>query len=444
MGQVSTAVRADPRPLPAPYPPGPARPPTGWVPAAVRAGRAGGEAALLGWLCAVVPALVAYSATAGLPALGEATWTHAALVGAATWRLAHGVPADAGGWAVTLVPIGLTLCAGGLVLWSVRRARLLTWSGGLGAVVGYALAAALLALVAPAGGRQPLAILPGALAVGSVGALAALGLRRGGLPTLPSAVRARLDRLPAVLGVVLPEGARAAGSACLSLVVLGTLLVVASVAGATAGFGDILATLRIDTVSAVMLVLASLALVPTLAVWGVAWAAGPGFAVGAGTLVAPGDVVLGPMPAVPVLAGLPAPDGVWAHSPWAPLAVVLLGALSGWWLHRRRPRAGAGSGLGAAAASALVAALGCAGVVWLLCAASSGAVGPGRMGEVGPVAPDVAAAVAVEVAVGALAVVVAGHATTRALVRRGAATVVGRLRGRPAGGDRPVRGSAGS
>ena len=38
---------------------------------------------------------------------------------------------------------------------------------------------------------------------------------------------------------------------------------------------------------------------PNLAVWGAAYLLGPGFAVGDGTVVSPGEVLLGPVPALP-------------------------------------------------------------------------------------------------------------------------------------------------
>jgi hypothetical protein len=48
-----------------------------------------------------------------------------------------------------------------------------------------------------------------------------------------------------------------------------------------------------------------LAYLPNLAVWGAAYLLGPGFAVGVDTLISPGEVLVGPVPGVPVLAGIP-------------------------------------------------------------------------------------------------------------------------------------------
>lgn len=405
-----------------------------------RAARAGAEAAGFSWLCAVVPALAAYAATAALPALGDATWTQAAAVGAGMWRLAQGAPVHAGdGITVTVVPLGLSLLCALLVAWSVRRAGATTWAGAAGAVAGYAASAAVLSLVAPTGPRQPLAVLPGAVVIASAGALLALGRRRRGLPELPDALRLRLDRLPPVLGVVVPEALRAAGRVVLALLGLGAVVAVVALASSTVGFTAVLDGLRIDRVSSVVVVLAALALLPTWVVWGVSWLAGPGFAVGLGTVYAPDGVVSGPLPAFPALAALPAPGTAAASVPWVPVVVVAVGAGLGWWLHRRLPRTGPGRGVTSAAATAVLASLVAAGAVGLLALASSGSVGPGRMSVLGPQAGAVALAVAIELLIGSVVVVVLGHRATHRLARR----LAGGARSRAGTLARSARPSAG-
>jgi hypothetical protein len=76
---------------------------------------------------------------------------------------------------------------------------------------------------------------------------------------------------------------------------------------------------------------------PNLAVWAASYLAGPGFALGAGTLVSAARVSLGAVPAVPVLAGVPAkPVSSWAGLLLAvPLAA---GMTAGWLMARRRLR----------------------------------------------------------------------------------------------------------
>ena len=63
----------------------------------------------------------------------------------------------------------------------------------------------------------------------------------------------------------------------------------------------------------------SVAYLPNVAIWGSAFSVGPGFAVGAKTSVTLGAVHLGAVPAVPLLAALPA-NG--APPTFAKLAVI--------------------------------------------------------------------------------------------------------------------------
>src|SRR5690606_14477786 len=102
-----------------------------------------------------------------------------------------------------------------------------------------------------------------------------------------------------------------------------------------AATGDVIEGLGLDTLGGVLFAFAQLALVPNLVLWAMAWLAGPGFAVGAGTVFSPDQVVSGPLPAVPLLGALPPPGSEGGLLRWVPVVVVLVGALAGWWLHRR-------------------------------------------------------------------------------------------------------------
>ncbi len=125
-----------------------------------------------------------------------------------------------------------------------------------------------------------------------------------------------------------------------------------------------------------------LVFLPNLAIWGAAYLLGPGFAAGAGTVVSPGDVLLGPVPAVPVLAGLP--SGPLSGIGPALLGVPLIaGFAAGILLARRSPLSERGWGglLGAAALAGPVAGV----VLQLAATASGGALGSGRLSQLGPV-----------------------------------------------------------
>src|SRR5690606_25669877 len=166
---------------------------------------------------------------------------------------------------------------------------------------------------------------------------------------------------------------------------------------------------------AVVLVLAPLAFVPTLVVGGLAWLAGPGFAVGEGTLFSPTEVVAAPLPAVPVLGVLPQPGAPGLG--WVVLAPLVVGAGVGLWLHRRRFQQtwweALLSGVVATGTVALTAAV--------LCVAASGGIGPGRLATVRAAAPAVAGALAWVVARPGGGVAAARVARTAAVHRVAAA-----------------------
>lgn len=378
---------------------------------ALRAVLAGVEAAVFGWLCMVVPAIAGYVATAAAPALGDATWFDAAAVGTGVWRLAHGGALTAAGATVAVVPLGLSVLAAGLVTVSVRRARVSTWTGVAGAVLGYTVVAAVLAALVPTAVGGAWRTLAGATLVGAVGALVAVRRRGGALPAPHEALTATWSRVPRVVRSVLLAGTRGAGVTLAVLLLLGGLLVAVSLAANLGGFTDTIASLRTNALGVVMVLLVGALLLPCAAVWAVAWVAGPGFAVGEGTLVAPDAVVPGPVPALPLLAALPGPSPLGG---WTALAVVAVGGLGGWYLHRRRPQPGAWP----AAASAVVAALLCGTGAAFLAAAAGGPVGPGRMVQVGPDPAAVGLAVTALVGLGALLVVTAARPESVARARR--------------------------
>lgn len=382
-----------------------------------RAAAAGMEAAVLAWLCAVVPAVAAYVATAALPALGEATWMQAAGVGTVLWRLAHGATVDLGGTTLSVAPLGLTLVASMLVAFSLRRAQVLSWTGIGAATAGYVAAAAVLGLIGPPGARGPAGVVAGAALIGAVGAIAGAWRGRRTLPPVTGRPADWLLRVPVGVARAAREGVRIGGLLLAGLLAVAGALTVASIAANHTGFSARLAELKIDGVSTAMVMLACAVLLPTLAVWALAWLAGPGFVLGTGTLYAPGDVVSGPTPVLPVLAGLPGAGTPAADLAWAPVGVVALGAVAGWLLHRRLSRGESAAGLLVSAASAVVAVAGVAAATWLLVAAASGAVGPGAMSEVGADPTEVAGAVALEAGGGMLAVVLLVHPVVVAWAR---------------------------
>ncbi|MET0780814.1 MAG: DUF6350 family protein [Microbacterium sp.] len=248
------------------------------------------------------------------------------------------------------------------------------------------------------------------------------------------------------------------------LVVRGTAVVLAGLIGLGALVfavalvlrgGEVIALFEaahVDVLGATVVTLAQLAYLPTLVIWGMAFVAGPGFAVGADTAVSPAGTQLGLIPGIPVLGALPE-----STTPWLLLLALLpvaVGALAGWIARSRlvaplaaadpepsyvsvdwdaAPEAARSTALtallagvdktrsleadavtdgaddaatpvdpiGARAVIALgIAVLSAAGAA-LCCVLASGSMGPGRLAEVGPQPGPVAFAVGVEVLLGA-------------------------------------------
>jgi hypothetical protein len=379
---------------------------------------AGLQGALLSLLVLVLPAVAAYVATSAAPATSDVRWTHAVSVAAGLWLLAHGVPLTLAP-SVTLVPLGLTALALFGCYASARRSGYATRSAlgaGVGGYVGVVLVVGLLTGV-------PLLH----LAIGLLGAavLSTIGLGAG-LLRRPEAPRVRDVLEPVRLRLPAPVAhGIAAGTTALALLVLlaAALTVLWIVAGRTA-ISEVVTGLDLDAVGGTVLAVGELAYVPTLVLWVFAWLAGPGFAVGSGTLFSVGEVQTGALPAVPLLGALPAPDVVGGVLQVVPVVTVLAGVAVAVVLRRRLDTERARDPLLAGLTAAATAGIG----ALLLSALARGGIGPERMTELGPRPLLVGAAVAAGVAIGSLAVLLPGDRHVRA-------GVVGLLR-RDGGADR--------
>lgn len=303
-------------------------------------------------------------------------------VGADAWLLAHGAGLDLGTTTVTLLPLGLTLlCVYVTYRVGVRTAvrsavgdeapelRAVLSAAGVQATV-YAVVALLTAvLTAEQRAESDLmrALLGGfvlALLAGGTGLLAGSGQGRALLVRGPAWVR------PVLVG--------AAGTVLL-MFAAGAVLVATSLLLDFGTAATVLSRLHTDGPGGLTYTVVGIAFVPNAVLLGGAYLLGPGFAVGAGTLVSPTAVILGPVPAFPLLAALP-DDG--ATPTWTTalmgvpvlvtaVAVVLSARLS----PVRRIDLAAMRGLGAGLLAAALLAL--------LIGLAGGAAGPGRMAQIG-------------------------------------------------------------
>jgi hypothetical protein len=389
---------------------------TGWATSAIdgaprwAAGLVSGvQAALLSLAVVIAPALATYVATSADPTNANVGWERSAAVASSLWLLAHGVPLVTGTATVTLMPLGLS----GLVVFacyaSARRSGRATRSGFFAGVAGYAVCVILVAVVVDRNPQGLVLAAVGGTVVGTLGLGAGL-LARPGAPSWRETSRPAWSRVPALVRVSVTGGLL--GLAL--LVLLACALVLTWVIGGRATISDILGGLGLDPVGGVVFGLAESTLVPNLVVWALAWLAGPGFAVGAGSQFSPGGVVAGPLPALPVLGALPQPDMAGGILRWAPVVLVLVGAVAGVWTHRRRETGRWWEPAAAGLSVAVTAGVGAAVLVVL----ASGSAGPGRMLTVGAGAALIGSVVGAEILVGTLLVGLPADREVRAAVAR--------------------------
>lgn len=343
-------------------------------------------------------------------------------IGGDLWLATHLVPLSFPHGPVSLLPLGLTLLpvalllragrrlAGDVAVTGFRQAALAV----VALAVPYACAGTLVAVSTLAATEHasltwaPVATLLLALAAGGVGVLrgAGLGVRAAGLTPVWSR----------------PTLVASAGAAAV-LVACSALLVTAMLAVHVIRVREITASLHADGFAGVLLFLVGAVYVPNAVVFALGYAVGPGFSLGAGTVVAPWGYEGGPVPAFPVLAAVPA--GEPSAFAWFVLAVpVLAGVAAGTLLVRHTlPRSLPRAALAGFAAGPVTGAF-----VALLTALGGGALGGGRLLEVGPPVLLTGLLAAGEVAVVAAATSVAASWLAR---RRTAATGDGLPRAGP-------------
>jgi hypothetical protein len=318
-------------------------------------------------------------------------------IGADAWLLAHGSHLQLEAATVTAIPLGLTmLCA-------YVTFRLGRWAGATSAVeddravltaVGvlagvYGVVAVVTAVLASLGPAQPS---PGRAFVGGfllAGLFGGAGLLAGS------------GRWPGLRERV-PEPVRCVATATASVVLLmlaaGSLLVTGALLLDLGSAANVLSRLHTDVPGGLLYTVVVAAVAPNASLLAGAYLLGPGFAVGTGTVVSPSAVVLGPVPAFPLLAALP---GNGATPAWTAGLVVVPALVAGVAVAsvlRRFPvskyDAGALRGVAAGLLGGVLFAL-----VTLL---AGGSVGPGRMSDVGAPLGETLVAAGVAMGVGGL------------------------------------------
>ncbi len=311
------------------------------------------------------------------------------------WLGAHQVPLEIGGRELSLLPLGALLL--GLLL--TRRGG--RWAGRLlpapsaGEVAGIVAACA---LVYGAGGAG-VAWLTESPGTGAdpvqaflfTAVVAALGVTWGIAKEGDLVARVRARTTDAAWRTLMGGVAAVVG-----LVAAGGFLVTISVARHFSEITATMADLDAGPVGQLALTVVGALCLPTLDIWGLSVIVGPGFELGSGNglSILGGEVEI--LPALPVLAAIPA-----GMPGWAPLLLgvpVLLGVLAArirWGRDLPTLTGTIASGAGLAGVVALL--------VAGLCLLASGSLGGGRLAEVGPQPLPVAAAAAGLVLLGFLA-----------------------------------------
>ena len=204
--------------------------------------------------------------------------------------------------------------------------------------------------------------------------------------------RARL-----VIGIALSGGLASAAF----VVAIASVVTSVAIIGSYARVIALYESLHTEVLGGVTITLGQLAFLPNIVIWVASWLIGPGFAIGQGSVVGPLGTQLGPIPAIPILGGLPV--GELAFGFVGLIVPVIAGFAAGAVLGQRMQRDRARDRDGAVVAlSALGIGLVGGVALGLLASWSGGAAGPGRLSEVGPNPLAVGGWAAVEFAVASL------------------------------------------
>lgn len=322
------------------------------------------------------------------------------------YRAVAGIPVEAASFVLSLAPLAFaTFTAIFAARSGARAARGGAWIVGVlsGTVVTGLIAAGLWATsgnpIAAVYGWQSLLFPTLVFALPALGG-ALVSAWRSSDDGIIDGLRARLELHPRWAEAP-AAAARGLGVAVAALVGIGALLV--AVAALTRG-SEVVAlfeSAHVDALGASVIAIGQLAYLPTVIVWGAAFAAGPGFALGVGTTVSPAGTNLGVLPGIPMLGLIPESVSSWMLL----LALLVVGAgFAAGWAARARLTAGAAVGLSGSAPRlavwGAVVVLG-ASAAALLAVAASGSIGPERLTHLGPAAGPFAFTVGIELAIGA-------------------------------------------
>jgi len=420
------SVSAEARPAPEPGDPGVAGSQEGSGPGPGPRARSARPLAVTGGIAACAAAATGLAVLTTLTAIGWITAPHVGIgsglagvlrTAGLLWLVAHHVGFTVrGAGRVGMLPLGLVLLPGALLALAGR------WVVRAGAVTrlrhaGYAAVA--LAL--------PYTLLAAALAVASRTAAASPSLVQAVIASfLLALVAGGLGAARALapwsqLASLMPARPR---SIVMGVLGSGAILVAAGAALAGGSLAVHLPEVRAASdalapgpAGAALLLLTQLAYAPNAIIWAVAYALGPGFAFGTGTVVAPTGSALGAVPVFPMLAALP--TGARPPGPaWLPVLVLAVPYLAGVFGGIVTIRITPTPTMEAAPFWGFVTGAATGGLAGLAAAFSGGPLGDGRLAAVGPSGWQVGLVAVLEIGVTAA---LAAAASNWLILRRAAA-----------------------
>lgn len=356
--------------------------------------RAAGGAAAAGLAMMTILVVIGWVA-APHPRFGLAGAVRTASV---LWLVAHHVAVQVkGAGRIGLLPLGLVLLPGTMI-----------WCAGRSVVRGQGVTGPRQVTSAALAVAVPYSLIAGVLAIASRSALATASFPQAVLATFAIAFVAAWFSAARVLASWRQLGAQMSGRSrsiltgsagtLAMLGAAGALTTAVALANHVHQFSNVYGLLSPGVIGSGLLLLAQLAYLPNGVLWAIAYMLGPGFAVGAGTIVSPTGSVVGPVPAFPLLAALPGSGSVPALLVGVMVVIpYVAGAIGGLLVVRLAPQVTIdGAAIRGFCSGAL-----CGVTLGVLAAFAGGPLGNGRLSAVGPSAWQVATVGALELGIAA-------------------------------------------
>lgn len=350
------------------------------------------QAFVLSWLGVVLFAVFAFTVEASSPALVDARWQDAAVVGSQFWVVALGGKAHLGAGIFSLNPLLLTAIVMALTWWFMKKRDISSWWHILAACATSGTSVLALSFVGYSGYVQ----LKGPVVAGVlVGALSIAQWWRRNPPDW------RLYRMMRPAWTLAARTNMVLGVFALVITAASTIINWSSIAQINGYY-------ILNALATTVFTIVQILFLPNALVWSLAFASGAGFAIGTGTSFSSVSISSAPLPAIPLLGALPSPGVSMA---WLIVCMVLGGALIGMHGGDRFIRITTALRYGGIASAILFVGMLALGFL------ATGGIGEGRMEHLGVTPAIFAAVVTLEVGGGLVLGLVARNGQTHSFVK---------------------------